>query len=114
GGTRALLVADSGLKAAGHPQRALQALHAGGVEAWVFDGVEENPTDRHVAAALDVAQAHRVDFLVAVGGGSSMDCAKGTNFLLTNGGRLADYKGFGQGGKAMAACDGGATEGGAG
>src|SRR3989442_5936321 len=56
GGTRALLVTDPGLKAAGHPQRALQSIHAAGVEAWVFDGVEENPTDRHVSAALEAAR----------------------------------------------------------
>jgi alcohol dehydrogenase len=101
GGTRALLVTDPGLWAAGHPQRALQPIHAAGVEAWVFDGVEENPTDRHVSAAVEVARRHGVDFLVAVGGGSSMDCAKGANFLLTNGGRMADYKGFGKATKPM-------------
>src|SRR5207237_1780639 len=45
---------------------------------------------------LALAQLHRVDFLVAIGGGSSMDCAKGINFLLTNGGSMADYMGFGR------------------
>jgi alcohol dehydrogenase len=43
-----------------------------------------------------VAQAHGIDLLVAVGGGSAMDCAKGVNFLLTNGGTMSDYKGFGK------------------
>ena len=43
----------------------------------------------------------QIDFLVAVGGGSSMDCAKGINFLLTNGGRMADYKGFGKATRPM-------------
>jgi alcohol dehydrogenase len=67
----------------------------------LFDGVEENPTERHVQAAVKVASRQRIDFLVAVGGGSSMDCAKGTNFLLTNGGRMADYQGFGKAAKPM-------------
>jgi alcohol dehydrogenase len=47
------------------------------------------------------ARTHGIDFLVAVGGGSSMDCAKGINFILTNGGRMADYKGHGRATKPM-------------
>src|SRR5713226_8049337 len=101
GGTRILLVTDPGLEAAGHPQRALQALSEAGLDTFVFDGVEENPTTRHIDAALAVAREHRIDFIVAVGGGSSMDCAKGVNFLLTNGGKMSDYKGFGKATKPM-------------
>lgn len=101
GGRRVLLVTDPGLEEAGHPQRALALLREAGLEAFVFDGVEENPTDRHVEAGLREARRHAVDFLVAVGGGSAMDCAKGINFLYTNGGRMADYKGFGKATKPM-------------
>jgi alcohol dehydrogenase len=96
GATRVLLVTDPGLAAAGHPQRALASLQGAGLEAWVFDGVEENPSTKHVSAGLEVARQSKVDCLVAVGGGSSMDCAKGINFLLTNGGEMSDYKGFGK------------------
>jgi alcohol dehydrogenase len=101
GARRVLLVTDPGLEHAGHPQRALASLRAAGLEAFVFDGVEENPTSRHVEAGLTVARTHAIDFLVAVGGGSSMDCAKGINFLLTNGGTIADYHGFGKARKPM-------------
>jgi alcohol dehydrogenase len=101
GGRRVLLVTDPGLETAGHPQRALASLREAGLESFVFDGVEENPTTRHVQAGLEFARAHNVDFLVAVGGGSSMDCAKGINFLLTNGGPMSDYMGFGKATKAM-------------
>jgi alcohol dehydrogenase len=101
GGKRVLLVTDPGLEAAGHPQRALASLREANLEVFVFDGVEENPTTRHVEACVAAARAARIDFLVAVGGGSSMDCAKGTNFLLTNGGQMADYKGFGKASKPM-------------
>ncbi len=101
GGSRVLLVTDPGLEVAGHPQRALAVLQEAGLSTCVFDGVEENPSDRHVEAALEVARAHGIDFLVAVGGGSSMDCAKGVNFLLTNGGQMIDYKGFGKATKPM-------------
>ena len=44
GGRRALLVTDPGLRAAGHPVRALEIIRAAGVECFLFDGVEENPT----------------------------------------------------------------------
>jgi alcohol dehydrogenase len=101
GGTRIMLVTDPGLAAAGHPQRALGSLREAGLETFVFDEVEENPTTRHVALALDFARAHRIDLIVAVGGGSSMDCAKGVNFLYTNGGRMNDYKGFGKATRPM-------------
>src|SRR5213082_1280796 len=89
GGKRVLLVTDPGLEAAGHPQRGLVSLRNAGLEAFVFDGVEENPTTRHVNAGVEVARQERIDLLVAVGGGSSMDCAKGINFILTNGGEMA-------------------------
>src|SRR5262249_25969989 len=86
GGTRAVVVTDPGLENAGHPQRALASVRAAGLQAWIFDGVEENPTEQHVEAGLALARQEKIDLLIAVGGGSSMDCAKGINFLLTNGG----------------------------
>jgi alcohol dehydrogenase len=96
GGSRVLLVTDPGLEHAGHPQRAVKSLAEAGLEVFVFDGVEENPETHHVAAGVEFARANHIDLIVAVGGGSSMDCAKGVNFLLTNGGAMADYSGFGK------------------
>src|SRR5271156_5369495 len=96
GGRRALLVTDPGLETAGHPQRSVKSLADAGLEVFVFDEVEENPTTRHVEIGVAFARRHQIDLIVAVGGGSSMDCAKGINFLLTNGGQMADYKGFGK------------------
>jgi alcohol dehydrogenase len=101
GGKRIMVVTDPGLEAAGHPQRALASLLQAGLQVFVFDGVEENPTTRHVNLAVEFAQQHQIDLIVAVGGGSSMDCAKGSNFILTNGGEMADYKGFGKATKPM-------------
>jgi alcohol dehydrogenase len=101
GGTRILLVTDPGLEAAGHPQRAVVYLKDAGLEVFVFDKVEENPTTRHVDACLRFAQQHAINLIVTIGGGSSMDCGKGVNFLLTNGGQMADYKGFGKATKPM-------------
>ncbi len=101
GGRRVLLVTDPGLEAAGHPQRACASLRGAGLDVAIFDGVEENPTTRHVEAGLAVAQTHQSDLLVAVGGGSAMDCAKGINFLMTNGGRMQDYWGHGKASRPM-------------
>jgi alcohol dehydrogenase len=101
GAARALLVTDPGLEAAGHPQRALASLKAAGLEVACFDEVEENPTSRHVEAGVHFAQALHIDVIVSVGGGSAMDCAKGINFLLSNGGKMSDYKGFGKAKKPM-------------
>jgi alcohol dehydrogenase len=96
GGRRALLVTDRGVRAAGHAERGAAALAAAGVATRIFDGVEENPTTRQVEAGREVAAEWRADLLVGLGGGSAMDCAKGINFLLTNGGRMEDYQGFGR------------------
>jgi alcohol dehydrogenase len=76
-------------------------LRAAGLAVAVFDEVQENPTGRHVEAAAAVARQHGADLLVAVGGGSAMDVAKGTNFVVTNGGSIADYQGFGKATKPM-------------
>jgi alcohol dehydrogenase len=101
GGHRVLLVTDPGLEAAGHPQRALAILREARLETCIFDEVEQNPSAHHIEAGLACARHHQIDFLVAVGGGSSMDCAKGINFLYTNGGRMVDYQGFGKATKPM-------------
>jgi len=101
GGTRVLLVTDPGLEHVGHPQLAFQSIRDVGVEVSIFDGVKENPTEREVATGVAAAREFRADCLVAVGGGSSMDCAKGINFLFTNDGRMIDYKGHGKAKKPM-------------
>lgn len=101
GDERVLLVTDPGLEAAGHPQRAVQSLKDAGLEVFLFDDVEENPTSKHIEAGVHFARPLNIDLIVSVGGGSAMDCAKGINFLLTNGGSMADYKGFGKARKPM-------------
>lgn len=101
GGRRAMIVTDPGIEAAGHVGRALETFHGVAVEPFVFDGVEENPTTAHVEAGRAFAAEHEIDFIVGVGGGSAMDCAKGVNFLLTNGGRMEDYQGAGKASEPM-------------
>ena len=101
GCTRVLLVTDSGIRAAGHVERAEAALSAATIDYAVFDEVVENPTTLVVESARRSAQAFGPDGIVALGGGSSMDCAKGVNFLLTNGGKMEDYWGTGKASREM-------------
>jgi alcohol dehydrogenase len=102
GGRRVLLVSDPGLVQAGHVARALDSLKQEALEAFLFNEVEENPTTRHVENGVQFAKAHQpIDLIVGLGGGSAMDCAKGINFLLTNGGKMEDYWGMGKATKPM-------------
>jgi alcohol dehydrogenase len=101
GGRRVLLVTDRGIVAAGHADRAGKLLGAAGLELTVYDAVRENPTTLDIARCLEVARAASVDLIVGLGGGSSMDTAKGVNFILTNGGEIKDYQGVGKATKPM-------------
>jgi alcohol dehydrogenase len=101
GASRALVVTDRGVSATGHVDRAVRFLRDAGIEAQVFDRVVENPTTRIVEEAAQIARDHDVDCLVGLGGGSAMDCAKGVNFLVTQGGRMEDYWGSGKASKPM-------------
>ncbi|MCG3130235.1 MAG: NAD-dependent methanol dehydrogenase [Phycisphaerae bacterium] len=91
--SRALLVTDPGVEAAGHADRATAVLRDAGLRVAVFDGARENPTDRHVRAGVDAAREADADCLVGLGGGSAMDCAKGINLLLTCGGEMSSFRG---------------------
>lgn len=101
GDRRSLLVTDPGVRAAGHAERAAAFLEREGLEVALFDGAEENPTSLTVEAGRDFAAAFSPDLLVAVGGGSALDTAKGINFVLTNGGRMEDYWGTGKAARPM-------------
>lgn len=96
GAQRVLLVTDAGIVRAGHVERGVRFLEEAGCRVVVFDDVHENPTTRDVNRCLEVAKQTEIDFFVGLGGGSSMDTAKGCNFLLTNGGTMSDYRGIGK------------------
>jgi alcohol dehydrogenase len=91
-----LLVTDAGIVAAGHVERVRNNLESAGLRVTVFDRTRENPTTRCVDDCAAVAKVAGVDALIGLGGGSSMDTAKGCNFILTNGGRMQDYHGVGK------------------
>jgi 4-hydroxybutyrate dehydrogenase len=89
GMTRPLIVTDQGVKAAGVLQKALDALT--GVPVAVFDQTPSNPTEPAVRAAVQAYRAGQCDGLIAVGGGSAIDCAKGVAIAATHEGPLTHY-----------------------
>ncbi|MDZ4286758.1 MAG: iron-containing alcohol dehydrogenase [Prosthecobacter sp.] len=101
GGTRVLIVSDPGIVKAGYVVRAAAYLREAGLDIRVFGDVHENPSTEDVARCVEVAKEFKIDLIVGLGGGSSMDTAKGCNFILTNGGRMQDYWGIGKATKPM-------------
>jgi alcohol dehydrogenase len=93
---RTLLVADRGVLTAGHVARAVKALEAADVEVLPYHDFGENPDSAMIEAGCRFAEPLHVDSIAALGGGSSLDCAKGINFVLTNGGSMQDYRGYGK------------------
>lgn len=96
GGSRVLVVSDAGVVSAGHFQRAIDSLRDAGLTVASFHEFRENPSTEHVAAGVTVAREFTPDLLVGLGGGSSMDCAKGINFIYSCGGVMQDYWGVGK------------------
>ena len=96
GAKRVLVVSDRGIVNAGHTSRGIRSLEQNGLAVALFDRIQENPTTSHVNDGLADAQEFRPDLIVGLGGGSSMDCAKGINFLFSCGGRMQDYWGEGK------------------
>jgi alcohol dehydrogenase len=101
GAQRVLIVSDPGIVKAGYPAQARSLIEAAGLTAQVFDEVHENPTTTDVDQCVAAAREFGADLLVGLGGGSSMDTAKGCNFILTNDGRMQDYWGVGKATKPM-------------
>lgn len=87
--TKPLIVTDAGVRAAGVLARAEAALR--GLSYAVFDQTPSNPTEAAVRAAVDVFHANACDGLIAVGGGSSIDCAKGVAIAARHEGPLKTY-----------------------
>ena len=93
---RTLIVADSGMQKAGHVATVLSALAGEGIESSPWSNFDANPDTRMVEHGRDFAAKLNVDSIIGLGGGSSMDCAKAINIILTNGGAIQDYWGHGK------------------
>ena len=98
-GKKALIIISNGksTRANGYLARTEEQLHQVGVETEVFDGVSPNPTVANSEAGAEAAREFGADFLVALGGGSVMDCSKAIALLATNNGKLWDYVPIGTG-----------------
>ena len=101
GFNRTLVVSDIGLVACGYVDQAARLLAKEGIEAHTFHDFDANPDSRMVEAGREFAARLNIDSIVGLGGGSSLDTAKAINFLLTNGGVIHDYWGYGKATKAM-------------
>jgi len=93
GSERAFLVTDSGIVTSGHVERVEASLGASGFQVRRFEGVNENPTSRDVKACRRALGDWDASIIIGLGGGSSLDVAKGCNFLLAGGGGMEDYRG---------------------
>ena len=101
GCSRPLLVADPGIRDAGHVDTVLKILTDAGLNVEVFDQFGVNPDSTMVDRGVSFATSLNRDSIIGLGGGSSLDCAKGINLILTNGGQIADYRGYGHAQKPL-------------
>jgi len=98
---KTLVVADAGVRDAGHAATLLAVLQGAAIGTVVFGEFGVNPDSAMVEAGSAFAQQHGVDSIIGLGGGSSLDCAKGISFLASNGGRMSDYRGYGKASKPL-------------
>ncbi len=90
---KALIVSGPDLEALGVPGRVADSLAEEGVDGEVFTGVTPNPRDHEVMAGAEVFRRAECDAIVAVGGGSPMDCAKGIGIVCTNDRHILEFEG---------------------
>ena len=96
GGTRCLLVADQSLVASGYVQEALRSLKARRMEAFGLHDLDGGLTSAVIDRAASAAAPLNVNLIVGLGDHTSIDCARGINFIVTNGGSMKDYWGYGR------------------
>lgn len=93
---RPLIVTDKGLIEAGIVKRITDVLEEGEIEYEIYDGIQPNPRDTTVMEAARFAEEKKIDMMIAIGGGSSMDTAKAVGVILKEGGEIGDYEGLGK------------------
>ncbi|MDR3255317.1 MAG: iron-containing alcohol dehydrogenase [Synergistaceae bacterium] len=93
GSRKPLIVTDSGIASSGLLAKVTALLKGAGCEYGVFDGVAPNPRDDNVGSCAEAARTAGSDCLIALGGGSSIDCAKGASVVAVQGGSIWDYRG---------------------
>lgn len=101
GGSKALVVTDKHLIAAGIVEKVTTLLEQSNIDFVIYDQVKPNPTVKNVDEGVAIYKNGNCDIIIAVGGGSPIDCAKGVGLLITNGGLIKDYEGLDMSEKAM-------------
>jgi len=94
GANKVFFISDKGVRSAGLTEPVLGSLRDAGLEVLEFYDVQPNPPDSDVAAAAALARQFGSDVIVALGGGSAIDCAKAVNILLTNPDPINQYDGL--------------------
>lgn len=94
GAKRVFVVADKGVVAAGLLKSVLEGIVGGAEVVGVLDDVPANSSVRVVTAGAEAVRAAEADVIIAVGGGSPLDTAKGIRLLATFGGEVPDYEGY--------------------
>lgn len=90
---KALIVTDVDLPSTGIPEIIKYNLEENNIKAVVWDGVHQNPSDIDVENGVNVFKSGHFDIIIGLGGGSSIDCAKGIRVIVDNGGKIIDYEG---------------------
>lgn len=93
GGRRVLLVSDPGVMAAGWTGQVAASLEESGLPYVLYTDVSPNPRAEQIMAGAQIYAEQRCNLLVAVGGGSALDCAKGIGIVTSNGGHILQYQG---------------------
>jgi alcohol dehydrogenase len=93
GAKKVFLVSDAGIEEAGWLQKLMDILKKEGIEWIYYPGVTPNPRDYQVEQGAELYLKNHADVVIAIGGGSAMDTAKGIAIIASNGGRISDYEG---------------------
>ena len=99
--SKVLIVTDNGILEAGHIDSVVNSLNNSEINYEIYTNVKENPSTDDVDECVDFAKNKSIDLIIGLGGGSSLDTAKGVNFILTNGGTMHDYRGVGKATREM-------------
>jgi len=91
GAKRVLVVTDEGIKKSGLLNEIVEQLEEEQLLWDMYDAVEPNPKDYNVQQGAELAKQHQADCLIAVGGGSPIDCAKAMCVVATHGGNVREY-----------------------
>ena len=93
GAKKVLLVSDPGVCEAGWSSEIGNILQESALQYCIFTGITPNPKDHEVHKGVEAYQECGSDAIVAIGGGSTLDCAKGIAIVAANGGSILDYEG---------------------